>query len=334
MKTKLVTLALAAVLLASCSPATTKTGIANLVNEGEFAKISTSDASLHSLLAVDMSSALPLLDSSTALMAPSLRKAESTSVTSDTSSSTASSAENTNASTKTSSSVTTPSTSTEDPIAELLSSLDLFMAGDINFTSKEVPSALKDYAYQLDVKYALLDGTSVDYSLNYNSVKQEQEISEDETELEVTITGVSIIEDTTYAFTLVSETETSKNEQESEVKFHLEKDAKNFVEIKNSLEVEDNEKELKYSYRQVADGVEVNAYKLSFENEDEDKEDETKLVTATKVYTIETEVKDQRTLVDVKEKDLATGTETKYVYERIVTAVNGEAVTRCVVYQA
>jgi hypothetical protein len=317
MKKAFVTPILAAAFLSvSCGSSSNPSNAASLVNANTFAGISKNESSLKSMLAVDLASSLPLLDFGTA-GTKAIRKAADSSA--------ASSAAGTSA--PTDSSVPSDPVVTEDPIISVLESLDLFMAGDVDFSMKDVTSTNAAYTYQMDISFALLDGSRSSYSLNYNSSKSETEISEDETETKVTIEGVSLIEETEYTFTLESKTETSKDEQESEVEFLLKLDDQNFVAVKNSLELEENEKELKYSYRKVAAGVEEVAYKLSFENEDDDQEDETKLVQGGKVYTIETEVKDGKTLVHVIAKTEATGEKTSYLYERTVSEVNGEVVT-------
>src|SRR5574344_106742 len=318
-KTVVTPILAAACLLVACGNVSTPSNAASLVNESTFAGISKNEASLKSILAVDLASSLPLLDFGGSSVKAVKRAAASSA--SDSSAATTSSA-------------TSDVVSEEDPIITVLESLDLFVAGDVDFSMKDAASTNAEYTYQMDVSFVLLDGTKSSYSLNYNSSKQEQEISEDETETKVTITGVSSIEEAQYTFTLESKTETSKDEQESEVEFTLKLDDQNFVQVKNSLELEENEKELKYSYRKVKAGVEEVAYKLSFENEDEDQEDETKMVQNGKVYTIETEVKEGKTLVHVIVKDEATGEKTSFIYERTVTENSGEAVTTYTPYVA
>ena len=276
------------------------------------AQIASAPSALHSILAVDLASAVPLMGSSSAAFALKMQAAV------DSSSPASSSAE--------------VPTVEADPLIDLLTSVDLFLARDPTFKVEEVTSTREGYAYQLNLSYALFGGESSTYALNYNSVEEENEISSTETEKKITITGVSLIENVDYAFTLVSETETAKDEHESEAFFHLEKDAQNFVEVKNSLELEENEKELKYSYRNVVAGVEENAFKLSFENEDEDKEEETKIVTLTKTYALESYVKDNRTFIEVKVVDNASGEKSQALYERLVdTSSSNEVVTYQVV---
>lgn len=319
MKNKFVTLILASALLASCAPSTKTSAIGNLVQESQFANLSANPASLNKMLAVDVASALPLMGTSSKLLALNSSSIDVASSGSETSVS----------STSVNSGTTeTPKTDESDPIPGLLNSVDLFMAEDAKFDVKEVTSTREGYQYQLDVSYSLFGGETSTYSLNYNSSKEEKEISEDETETTITIEGVSLIDQLDYTFSFVNESEVSKDEQESKVTFTLRKDLANYVEVVNSLELEENEKELKYSYKSVVDGAIEQAYKLSYENEDEDEEEETQIETSDKTYTFETYEKEGKTLVEVEIEDHASGAEVKKLYERVTdTSTGSEIVT-------
>jgi hypothetical protein len=308
MKKTFVTAALAlaaSTLLASCAQqGTTATGVGGIVNATDFANIASTPSALHSILAVDLASAASLMGSNGSAFALRLMKAGETS----------------------SSSSADTGAAAEDPLADLLSSVDLFLAKDPSFKTEEVTSTREGYAYQLNLTYSLFGGEATTLSLNYNSVEEENEISSEESEKKITITGVSLIDSLDYTFTLESKTETSKDEHESEALFHLAKDAENYVEVKNAVEIEENEKELKYSYRSVAAGVQEQAFKLSFENEDDDQEEETKIVTLEKSYTLESYVKESTTFIEVKVKDNATAAETKATYERVIDRSSGSEV--------
>jgi hypothetical protein len=319
MKNKFVTLILASALLASCAPSTKTSAVGNLVQESQFANLSANPTSLNKMLAVDVASALPLMGTSSKLLALNSSSIDVASSGNETSAS----------STSVNSGTTeTPKTDESDPIPGLLNSVDLFMAEDAKFDVKEVTSTREGYQYQLDVSYSLFGGETSTYSLNYNSSKEEKEISEDETETTITIEGVSLIDQLDYTFSFVNESEVSKDEQESKVTFTLRKDLANYVEVVNSLELEENEKELKYSYKSVVDGAIEQAYKLSYENEDEDEEEETQIETSDKTYTFETYEKEGKTLVEVEIEDHASGTEVKKLYERLTdTSTGSEIVT-------
>jgi predicted small secreted protein len=308
MKKTFVTAALvlaASTLLASCAQqGTTATGVGGIVNATDFANIASTPSALHSILAVDLASAASLMGSNGSAFALRLMKAGETS----------------------SSSSADTGAAAEDPLADLLTSVDLFLAKDPSFKTEEVTSTREGYAYQLNLTYSLFGGEATTLSLNYNSVEEENEISSEESEKKITITGVSLIDSVDYTFTLESKTETSKDEHESEALFHLAKDAENYVEVKNAVEIEENEKELKYSYRSVAAGVQEQAFKLSFENEDDDQEEETKIVTLEKSYTLESYVKESTTFIEVKVKDNATAVETKATYERVIDRSSGSEV--------
>lgn len=308
MKKTFVTAALvlaASTLLASCAQqGTTATGVGGIVNATDFANIASTPSALHSILAVDLASAASLMGSNGSAFALRLMKAGETS----------------------SSSSADTGAAAEDPLADLLSSVDLFLAKDPSFKTEEVTSTREGYAYQLNLTYSLFGGEATTLSLNYNSVEEENEISSEESEKKITITGVSLIDSVDYTFTLESKTETSKDEHESEALFHLAKDAENYVEVKNAVEIEENEKELKYSYRNVVAGKEENAFKLSFENEDDDQEEETKIVTLEKTYTLESYVKENTTFIEVKVKDNASGATSKALYERVVDNTSGTEV--------
>lgn len=218
----------------------------------------------------------------------------------------------------------------QDSISEMLSSIDLLLSNDLGFSVNQVTSTNANYTYQTDVTFSLLDGMKNNYSLFYNSVKEEKEIDEDQTETTVSIEGLSIIDEISYAFNLKSETEVSKTENESEVNFKLAKDEKNFVEVKNSLELEDGEKELEYEYRKVTDGIEETAYELSFENEDG--KEEVEYAQANKEYDISSAVKDGLTLLTVEEKDLTTGAVTTSIYQRVIEEKDGQQTVTYVLY--
>jgi hypothetical protein len=304
MKNKIVTLAVAAfasvVLLNSCSGSQT----AVAVNGQNFANISNDEKSLNSLLVFDMTSSLPLMNSSSLSVASLVKMLNGAE--------------------------TAPSAA--DDITSVLSSIDLLLTNGLDFKIEDVKSTNANYTYQKDVTYSLLDGTSSQYSLFYNSLKEETEIDEDEKETKVAIDGMALLEKEELSFSLVSETETGPEESESEVFFLFKKDEKNFVEVKNSSELEENEKEVKYAYRKVTDGVEETAYKLSFENE-EGKE-EVKLVQGSKVYKISTEIKDSLTLLHVKTENKDNGEVTNAVYQRIVEEKDGKSTVSYILYTA
>lgn len=319
MKNKFVTLILASALLASCAPSTKTSAVGNLVQESQFANLSANPTSLNKMLAVDVASALPLMGTSSKLLALNSSSIDVASSGNETSVSSTS---------LNSGTTETPKTDESDPIPGLLNSVDLFMAEDAKFDVKEVTSTREGYQYQLDVSYSLFGGETSTYSLNYNSSKEEKEISEDETETTITIEGVSLIDQLDYTFSFVNESEVSKDEQESKVTFTLRKDLANYVEVVNSLELEENEKELKYSYKSVVDGAIEQAYKLSYENEDEDEEEETQIETSDKTYTFETFEKEGKAFVEVEIEDHASGAEVKKLYERVTdTSTGSEIVT-------
>ncbi|MCI2069026.1 MAG: hypothetical protein LKJ88_05570 [Bacilli bacterium] len=350
MKKRIVTVAASiAFLLAGCSSSPASVGLKTVVTEKEFATVATDNKSMNSLLAVDLASSLPLMGNNKVglRLLPKFEMSSSTtsestsgetsndSLTSEATSQTAPSetisSEVINASASTSQTDPTDHQD-EDKIVSMLNSLDLFNAKDLNFSIAEVKSTNADYAYQTDISYTLLDGKTSLYSLFYNSAKQENEVSEDEKETEIKIEGISLVDDVQYTFDLLSETKTSKEENETEVTFRLKQDETNFVEVKNSLELEENEKELEFSYRKVSGGLEETYYEVSFENDDEDQEEETELETLDYEYEIDSYVKDGLNLIEVEEKTKATGAKKEYTFQRTVEEIDGKAVVSYVPY--
>jgi hypothetical protein len=230
------------IMLASCN-ANTKGELVNGIN---FNNISNDDPSIKKLLASDLSSSVNLINSQ--------------SLKSTTFNGYKTLADENNA------------TDTTIDFNKLLNQVDDAFTNMDSFKIEETTSTNPDYSYALTISYKDLDNKDNTYSLLYNSKKEEVEIDEDEKETSVLIEGISIIDEVNYDFSLLTKTETEKDENESTVTFKLLKDENNFIELKNSLEIEDNEKEIEYEYTSVKDGVIEFNYSLSFDNEEDKNE--------------------------------------------------------------
>jgi hypothetical protein len=305
MKRTIVTAALlGSFFLASCS----NSAAVGLVTQTDFAKISKDQKSLNSLLVLDMTSSMSLLNNSNLSLSGLARMLNSSEASSEQTTSLP-----------------------QDSISQMLSSIDLLLSNDFGFAAEEVKSSNPSYSYQTDVSFTLLDGKKETYSLFFNSAKEERESEASKTETEVSINGECLVDSLTYTFTLISETETSENgENESEVAFKLMKDTVNYIEVKNSIETEEGEKELEYEYRKITEGVEETAYELSFENEDQ--KEEVELEKDNKEYKITSAEADGITLLSITEKNKDTGEKISYVYQRVIEEKDGKTAVSYIPY--
>lgn len=288
------------IMLASCN-ANTKGELVNGIN---FNNISNDDPSIKKLLASDLSSSVNLINSQ------SLKSATFNSYKAL--------ADENNA------------TDTTIDFNKLLNQVDDAFTNMDSFKIEETTSTNPDYSYALTISYKDLDNKDNTYSLLYNSKKEEVEIDEDEKETSVLIEGISIIDEVNYDFSLLTKTETEKDENESTVTFKLLKDEKNFIELKNSLEIEDNEKEIEYEYTSVKDGVIEFNYSLSFDNE-EDK-NEIELEYNGVEFEITSKEINQKTLIYVTYFDKTNKKEVTLVFEKVVSTVEGKEVVTYIPY--
>ncbi len=288
------------IMLASCN-ANTKGELVNGIN---FNNISNDDPSIKKLLASDLSSSVNLINSQS-LKSTGFNGYKAL-------------ADENNA------------TETTIDFNKLLNQVDDALTNMDSFKIEETTSTNSDYSYALTISYKDLDNKDNTYSLLYNSKKEEVEIDEDEKETSVLIEGISIIDEVNYDFSLLTKTETEKDENESTVTFKLLKDEKNFIELKNSLEIEDNEKEIEYEYTSVKDGVIEFNYSLSFDNE-EDK-NEIELEYNGVEFEITSKEINQKTLIYVSYFDKTNKKEVTLVFEKVVSTVEGKEVVTYIPY--
>lgn len=288
------------IMLASCN-ANTKGELVNGIN---FNNISNDDPSIKKLLASDLSSSVNLINSQS-LKSTGFNGYKAL-------------ADENNA------------TETTIDFNKLLNQVDDALTNMDSFKIEETTSTNSDYSYALTISYKDLDNKDNTYSLLYNSKKEEVEIDEDEKETSVLIEGISIIDEVNYDFSLLTKTETEKDENESTVTFKLLKDEKNFIELKNSLEIEDNEKEIEYEYTSVKDGVIEFNYSLSFDNE-EDK-NEIELEYNGVEFEITSKEINQKTLIYVTYFDKTNKKEVTLVFEKVVSTVEGKEVVTYIPY--
>lgn len=141
--------------------------------------------------------------------------------------------------------------------AHSLGSLLSFSPGSV----ETLPSDREGYESLQVVTINDIDGTSETYSLYLNETVWEIEEEHDEWERTTRIEGIAIRDGVEYAVRGERSEEKERDEWETELELRIALDAKNYVEIEQSLE--DNENE--YEYTLVENGREVESMEYEFE---------------------------------------------------------------------
>ena len=170
---------------------------------------------------------------------------------------------------------------------------------DYQYSSNIVESDKEEYQTKEIITYTSAEEENLEVILYYNT-KEEIEQDEEEVEQETTRAGLLIKDETTYKFKTKVENEQEENEVENEEKFILytSEDEKSYIKSTRSEEVEDNEKEVKYSYEIVENNKKVEEF--SFKQEVEDNKEKIKFNVNGKEYKIHTYVEQENTYLKVK----------------------------------
>ena len=188
----------------------------------------------------------------------------------------------------------------ENEVSTLLDEIDLLLANfDYQYSSNIVESDKEEYQTKEIITYSSAEDENLEVILYYNT-KEEIEQDEEEVEQETTRAGLLIKDETTYKFKTKVENEQEENEVENEEKFILytSEDEKSYIKSTRSEEVEDNEKEVKYSYEIVENNKKVEEF--SFKQEVEDNKEKIKFNVNGKEYKIHTYVEQENTYLKVK----------------------------------
>ena len=188
----------------------------------------------------------------------------------------------------------------ENELSTLLDEIDLLLANfDYQYSSNIFESDKEEYQTKEIITYSSAEEENLEVILYYNT-KEEIEQDEEEVEQETTRAGLLIKDETTYKFKTKVENEQEENEVENEEKFILytSEDEKSYIKSTRSEEVEDNEKEVKYSYEIVENNKKVEEF--SFKQEVEDNKEKIKFNVNGKEYKIHTYVEQENTYLKVK----------------------------------
>ena len=188
----------------------------------------------------------------------------------------------------------------ENEVSTLLDEIDLLLANfDYQYSSNIFESDKEEYQTKEIITYSSAEEENLEVILYYNT-KEEIEQDEEEVEQETTRAGLLIKDETTYKFKTKVENEQEENEVETEEKFILytSEDEKSYIKSTRSEEVEDNEKEVKYSYEIVENNKKVEEF--SFKQEVEDNKEKIKFNVNGKEYKIHTYVEQENTYLKVK----------------------------------
>lgn len=128
----------------------------------------------------------------------------------------------------------------------------------------------KDYPFVMTVTVGNTGITAKMYYKEVNTVTEtEIDDGEEETEVSTTLSGVMVFGDQKFDVTGKKEIETEGNEKETSIEFttRSQTNRDNYVKIKQSVEVENGEKEIEYEYEIYENGEKAREFKLEVEDE-------------------------------------------------------------------
>ena len=128
----------------------------------------------------------------------------------------------------------------------------------------------KDYPFVMTVTVGNTGITAKMYYKEVNTVTEtEIDDGEEETEVSTTLSGVMVFGDQKFDVTGKKEIETEGNEKETSIEFTTKSKAnpRNFVKIKQSVEVENGAQEVEYEYEIYENGEKAREFKLEVEDE-------------------------------------------------------------------
>ena len=128
----------------------------------------------------------------------------------------------------------------------------------------------KDYPFVMTVTVGNTDITAKMYYKEVNTVTEtEIDDGEEETEVSTTLSGVMVFGDQKFDVTGKKEIETEGNEKETSIEFttYSNTNPRNYVKIKQSVEVENGAQEVEYEYEIYENGEKAREFKLEVEDE-------------------------------------------------------------------
>lgn len=128
----------------------------------------------------------------------------------------------------------------------------------------------KDYPFVMTVTVGNTGITAKMYYKEVNTVTEtEIDDGEEETEVSTTLSGVMVFGDQKFDVTGKKEIETEGNEKETSIEFTTKSKAnpRNYVKIKQSVEVENGAQEVEYEYEIYENGEKAREFKLEIEDE-------------------------------------------------------------------
>lgn len=128
----------------------------------------------------------------------------------------------------------------------------------------------KDYPFVMTVTVGNSGITAKMYYKEVNTVTEtEIDDGEEETEVSTTLSGVMVFDDKEFEVSGKKEIETEGNEKETSIEFTTKSKAnpRNYVKIKQSVEVENGAQEVEYEYEIYENGEKAREFKLEVEDE-------------------------------------------------------------------
>lgn len=128
----------------------------------------------------------------------------------------------------------------------------------------------KDYPFVMTVTVGNTGITAKMYYKEVNTVTEtEIDDGEEETEVSTTLSGVMVFGDQKFDVTGKKEIETEGNEKETSIEFttYSNTNPRNYVKIKQSVEVENGAQEVEYEYEIYENGEKAREFKLEVEDE-------------------------------------------------------------------
>ena len=150
---------------------------------------------------------------------------------------------------------------------------DIISGGGITQTvekNEDVEGLYKDYPFVMTVTVGNTGITAKMYYKEVNTVTEtEIDDGEEETEVSTTLSGVMVFDGKEFEVSGKKEIETEGNEKETSIEFTTKSNTnpRNYVKIKQSVEVENGAQEIEYEYEIYENGEKVREFKLEIEDE-------------------------------------------------------------------
>lgn len=150
---------------------------------------------------------------------------------------------------------------------------DIISGGGITQTvekNEDVEGLYKDYPFVMTVTVGNTGITAKMYYKEVNTVTEtEIDDGEEETEVSTTLSGVMVFDGKEFEVSGKKEIETEGDEKETSIEFTTKSNTnpRNYVKIKQSVEVENGAQEVEYEYEIYENGEKVREFKLEIEDE-------------------------------------------------------------------